>query len=227
MFVIVDDLWQPLALGFNLVRQAVLRLLDLAHDRQCAIDSLPVPVIQFTSVPASTNDWAAAGATFGRVATKRQAMFGYKLHLLVTLDGVIVDFELAPANASDLVVGCELLVEHTDLTVVGDKAYISAARHAALAQQNRLVLVTATRRGQKRQTRPAAIRVINAARQIIETVNGQLAAQFNIERNRAHSFRGLCTRLYSKLTAHTLCIYLNRVLGNPDYLQIKHLAFPI
>jgi hypothetical protein len=28
------------------------------------------------------------------------------------------------------------------------------------------------------------------------------------------------------LTAHTLCIYLNRLLGNADFLQIKQVAFP-
>jgi hypothetical protein len=32
--------------------------------------------------------------------------------------------------------------------------------------------------------------------------------------------------LYTKLTAHTLCIYLNRLLDNPDWLRIKALAFP-
>jgi hypothetical protein len=57
-------------------------------------------------------------------------------------------------------------------------------------------------------------------------VNGQLSEQFNLEENHAHTFLGLCTRLYTKLTAHTLCIYINRLLGKPDYLQIKSLAFP-
>lgn len=38
---------------------------------------------------------------------------------------------------------------------------------------------------------------------------------------------GLCTRLYTKHTAHTLCRYINRLLGKPDFLQIKSLAFPI
>jgi hypothetical protein len=61
---------------------------------------------------------------------------------------------------------------------------------------------------------------------MIETVNPQRTAQFNIETNYARTFWGLCTRLYCKLTAHTLCIYLNRILGNPDFLQIKSLAFP-
>jgi hypothetical protein len=46
-----------------------------------------------------------------------------------------------------------------------------------------------------------------------------------IEANHAKTFWGLCARLYSKLTAHTLCVYLNRLLGCTDYLQIKKLAF--
>ena len=58
--------------------------------------------------------------------SKKQTIYGYKLHLLVTMSGVILDFHLAPANASDLAVGVELLSEHTDLSVLGDKAYISA-----------------------------------------------------------------------------------------------------
>ena len=70
-------------------------------------------------------------------------------------------------------------------------------------------------------------RAINSARQIIETVNGQLTEQFHVETNHAHTFWGLCARLLTKLTAHTLCIYLNRLLGNPHGLQIKALAFPI
>ena len=68
---------------------------------------------------------------------------------------------------------------------------------------------------------------MQAVRSIIETVNGQLADQFRIEINHAHSFGGLCARLYTKLTAHTLCVSLNRRLGNADFLQIKALAFPI
>jgi hypothetical protein len=60
---------------------------------------------------------------------------------------------------------------------------------------------------------------------VIETVNSQLAEQFGIGRNRALTFPGLCARLYGKLAAHTLCIYLNRLLGEPDSLKVKRLAF--
>lgn len=217
---------RQLMAAFNLIRRVILHGLDVAQDRQCVIDSLPVPVVQFHLVPGSTGDWAASGASFGKVSSKKLTIFGYKLHLLVTVGGVILDFELAPAHASDLEVGFELLSEHTDLEVVGDKGYISAAKAAELWQFQRVRLLTLPRRNQKAQLPPAVQKILNALRQIVETVNGQLTEQFHIEVNHAHTFWGLCTRLYAKLTAHTLCVHLNRLLGHSNFLQIKALAFP-
>jgi hypothetical protein len=212
--------------AFNVVRQVVLRCLDLAADTACVIDSLPVPAVAFHLVPGATGDWPAHGACFGRIASKKQVIFGYRLHLLITLNGVILDFELAPANATDLTVGCELLAQHTDLTVLGDKAYVGAPQAAALWEHNRIRLLTVPRRNQKVPVTAAVKHLHSVVRQMIETVNDQLAEQFHVEINHAHTFWGLCTRLYTKLAAHTLCIYLNRRLGNVDFLRIKRLAFP-
>jgi hypothetical protein len=207
--------------AFNLIRHCVVRLLDLSAHGQCAIDSLPVPVVKFHLVPGSTGDWAAHGADFGKVASKTMTIFGFRLHLLVSLGGLILDFALAPASAADLNVAAELLTQHTDLTVFGDKGYISAELARQLLVHNRLKCTTLPRRNQKHPLPQAVSRTLNAVRQIIETVNGQLVEQFNIQLTHAHSFGGLRTRLLSKRAAHTLCIYLNRLLGNPDFLQIK------
>ena len=213
--------------AFNLIRKVILKNLDLAQDRQCVIDSLPLPVVQFYLVPSSTGDWRAFEATYGKVPSKKQTIFGFKLHLLITLGGLILDFELAPANVTDLEVGFEMLWEHSDLSVLGDKAYISAEKAAELFANNRIRLMTLPRRNQKVQMPAEQRTFLNGVRQMIETVNHQLSELFQIEINHAHTFWGLCTRLYSKLTAHTLCIYINRLLGKPDFLQIKSLAFPI
>lgn len=216
-----------LMFAFNLIRKVILKSLDIAQDRQCVIDSLPLPVVQFYLAPGSTGDWRAFEATYGKVPSKKQTIFGFKLHLLITLSGLILDFELAPANVTDLEVGFEMLCEHTDLSVLGDKAYISAEKAAELFAYNRIRLMTLPRRNQKVQM-PAHQQIfLNGVRQMIETVNHQLSELFQIEINHAHTFWGLCTRLYTKLTAHTLCIYINRLLGKPEFLQIKSLAFPI
>ena len=213
--------------AINHLRRLLLAALDLAADRQCVLDSLPVPAIRFHLVPGCNRaEWQAYEARFGKVPSKRATIFGYKLYLLVTLNGVILDFVLAPANALELTAGAELLAEHTDLTVLGDKAFISAPVAAGLRERNRVALVTLPRRNQRRQVPKEVQRALNAARQVAETVNSQLAEQFRVEVNHALSFWGLCARLYTKLTAHTLCVYLNRLFGTADVLHIKALAFP-
>jgi hypothetical protein len=216
---------RALAPAINLIRQIMLRSLDLADDPQCVIDSLPLPVMGFHLVPGGSREWAAHGATYGKCASKKQTIFGYKLHCVMTLGGVILDFVLAPANFDDKTAGEDLLFALYNRLVVGDKGYISAELAAELARQG-VELVTLPKRNQKAQISPAAARVINAVRQIVETVNGQLVEQFHIETNHAYSFSGLCARLYTKLTAHTICIKLNRLLGKANCLQIKELAFP-
>ena len=208
----------------NLIRQALVAGLDVAADRQCAIDSLPVPVMGFHLVPHSHNDWGAYRATYGKVSSKKQTIYGYKLHLLVTLGGLILDFELAGANADDRYVGLEILERHGDLAVLGDKGYVSRPIAQHLKKHCQVELKTLPKRNQK-QGSPHSRLLHNHFRQIVETVNGQLTEQFNVESNHAHSFWGLCSRIYTKLAAHTLSIYLNRLMGNLDFLHIKALAF--
>ena len=215
-----------LMLAFNLIRHSALQIPDMAQERLGVIDSLPIPVVQFHLVPEASNEWAVYGARFGKVPSKKETILGYKLHLRITLGGLILDFELAPADVTDLQVGQDILSDHTDLLVLGDKAYISSPVAAELLRSNRLRLKTLPRSNQKQQVSSRYRSLFNRVRQIIETVNGQLSEQFNIEQNHAHSFFGLCGRLYTKLTAHTLCIYINRLLGNDNYLHIKSLAFP-
>jgi hypothetical protein len=211
------------------LRQRLLARVDYAADRYCVIDSLPVPVLGFHLVPgaASARYWRTAGADYGRVTTKKQTIFGYKLHLLVTLTGVIRTFSLAAASLHDITVAPELLGEEWDRVVLGDKGYVSAPLARALQVERQVTLVTPSRSNQQVQRAPALTRLVNGMRQVIETVNDQLEEQFRIGRNHAHTFGGLCARVASKLTAHTLCVYINRLLGKADALQIKQLVFPI
>ncbi len=218
---------RDLAQAINLLRQALVQTLELAQDTHCIIDSLPVPVVQFYYVPQASTAWKVAGATFGHCCSKKQTIFGYKLHLLLTQTGVIRDFELAPANLPDLSVGSELLAGHTNLQVLGDKGYLSRTAAADLRAGHNIALLTVPRSNQHARPSDAFCHLHAHLRQLIETVNSQLALQLHVETNHAHSFRGLVARLYTKLTAHTLCVWLNRLLGIADVLHLKALAFPL
>jgi Transposase DDE domain len=208
------------------IRRITLAVLDVAHDKQCVIDSLPIEVVKFHLVPSSTGDWDAYGAAYGHCPTKKRTIYGYRLNLLVTVGGTIIDFELMSANADERDAARDMLESKRDLTVIGDKGFVNAELASDLLQHCGIRLLTLPRANQKQQVSPEVRRLFNQVRQIIETVNGQLTEQFQIETNHAHSFWGLCARLHTKLAAHTLCIALNRMLGNPEWLRIKQLAFP-
>jgi hypothetical protein len=214
--------------AINELRWLILGLLDLAADRQCVLDSLPIPVIRCHLVAGANHaEWQAHEARYDKVPAKKVTIFGDTLSLLVTLNGVILDCVLAPANVLALHVGVELLEEHPDLEAVGDKSVISAPVAERLWRENRVRLRTLPRRNQRRQGPPTTRRLVNGALQIIETVTSQLAEEFRIEVNHAQSFWGPTARLLTKLTAHPLGLSLNRRLGKADVLHIKDLAFPI
>lgn len=217
---------RALTQAFNLIRRAVLNVLDWAQCRDCVLDSLPVAVVAFHHAPRASSHWRSCDASFGKVSAKQQTFFGYKLHILMTLDGVIIDWVLAPAHQRDLPVGVELLEDYCHLCVLADKAYVSAPVATALRAARSIDLLTLPRRNQRCQLPHAFHKPFQDARRLIETVNSQLTEQLHIERNHCHSFSGLCARLATKLTAHTLSVFLNRLLENHQPLHIKALAFP-
>jgi len=213
-----------LMFAINHIRQLIVQGLDLAQDAYGIIDGLPLPVMEFHMAPQRSRDWDAHGATFGYCASKDKTYFGYRLNLVTTSGGVILDFELTSSNADEREAAEDLLPLYPGRTFLADKGYVSADIAERLLRYG-VKLIALRRENQHEQLPEPLRRLITRFRELIETVNGQLTEQFNLEHNYAHSFQGLCARLYTKLAGHTLCIYLNRQLGNPEWLKIKGLAF--
>ena len=212
---------RQLAGAVNEIRRRVLGCLPVNLAAYWLIDSLPVPVVAFHRAP-QTRHWLG-WADFGRVASKQQTMFGFKLHFLVTQQGFIVDFVLAAASHHDVTLAEQILMPYRNLVVIGDKGYIDALTHSLLLQRNNLAVLTPRRRNQQDQLPKTVARCLNQARQMIETIGAQLSGQFNIEVNKAKRMSGLLARLSAKLAAHTIGIYLNFLLGLP-HLNLKDLA---
>ncbi len=208
---------RQLAEATNRIRGAVMerlwRVLEEEGRDLCAIDSVPVPAVGF---PHARHDHRWYGeADYGRVASKKQTVYGFKRHLLISACGLVLDFALVAANTADGTLAEQLLIDKAGLTVLGDKGYINGPLHQLLAARNALTVLTPRRKNQKAQLPEALTRAINQARQIIETVNSQLVNQFALQRNRAKSVWGLAARAHAKLAAHTLGLYLNHLAGRP------------
>ena len=201
----------------NRIRSAIMarlwRVLAAEGHDLCVVDSVPVPVVGYHHAAGDHRWWGEAD--FGRVPSKKQHVYGFKLHLLISHSGLILDFALAPANHNDGTLTAQLLTDKAGLTVLGDKGYINGPLQAHLATEDDLTLLTPKRKNQLAQLPAALTRAINHFRQVIETVNSQLVEQFQLQRNRAKSVSGLCARVQAKLAAHTFGLYLNHLLGRP------------
>jgi hypothetical protein len=184
------------------------------EDRDLAlIDSLPVPVGGFAHARGAQRWYGQA--RYGRNAATHQTCYGYKLHLLASASGLVLDFALVPATGSDGSLTEQLLIGQRDLVVLGDKAYSTAPLQALLARRNNVHLLTPARLNQRRPQDGRVAGLIAHFRQAIETLNSQLAEQFRVELNRAKSGPGLCARIQAKLAAHTVCLLLNCLCGRP------------
>lgn len=201
--------------------QVLLSYLAPEERDLCVIDSVPVPVVGFHHARGA-HRWYGE-ATYGHVASKQQTIYGYKLHLLITHSGLILDFALVPANQPDGQLTEQLLIDKAHLTVLGDKGYLNAPLQDHLTARNDVRLLTPTRANQQAQLPALVTRALAHFRQIIETVNSQLVGQLHLQRNQAKSVAGLCARVQAKLTAHTIGLYLNRLLDQP-LLALKPLA---
>jgi len=215
-----------LAAAINQIRQLVLRLLDVSQDGHCIVDSMPIPVVSFHLASARNRDWDAHDAGFGHCTSKRQVFFGYRLHLVVTMGGLILDCVLSHPTADERQVADTMLRARGGGVYFGDKGYVDAAWATALREQAGVIMVAVRRKNQHAQLPAELQRQIARVRQIIETVNSQLVEQLHIQRHYAHTFWGLCARVSTKLAAHTLCILLNRQLGEPNWLRIAQLVYP-
>jgi len=103
---------------------------------------------------------------------------------------------------------------------------VSALQSNKRAGFIRIRLFTKPHNVQRKQISTSVRRLCNIVRQILETISGRLGAQFSIETDHAHTFRGQFKRPHTKLAAHSHWIYKNVLQGVQDYLQFKKLAFP-
>jgi hypothetical protein len=202
------------------VKEAVWRavLAQVPHDPLVAlVDSFPVPVCRFAR--AHRCRLFRGEAAYGHDELNRQTYYGFRCHVRACRPGVVTDFSLAPANASDLAVLPEL-VEGTQGFAVGDRNYWSPALAEELAAAGLALL--APYRSAKRDPDPARSRFLSRVRYRIDTTFGQLVERYHAKRVWARDLWHLCGRLLRKVLSHTLAAVLNHGLGHPP-LQLARL----
>lgn len=208
----------------ELLREKLLSVFSISNSKYLIVDSFPLPVCKFGRA-RYCRCFRTDGAAYGRCASKKETYFGYKVHVLLTLEGFITSFEITPASVDDREGLRDLISGRSGLIILGDKGYLGEAFIQELKQQG-ICLMPLKRSNAKNNWSKPVRQLIFRLRRRIETVFSQLCEQLNAERVLAKSFTGLCTRLINKILAHNLCLILNHLFDKEfDIGKIKQLIF--
>lgn len=192
------------------LHQRLLEALGARQGQLYRIDGLPMPVCGFKRAPQAR--LFEGLASYGSSATKLGTFYGFRGHLLVNEQGVVLGLSLTAANVDEREVVPELVIGLNGL-LLGDKGYIKSELSEQLAAQE-LTLLTPQRRNMQGYSQHAN-RTVSRHRQMVETVIGHLCHWFDIETIRARDLWHLTSRLTRKILAHTVMVLLNRSNGRP------------
>ncbi len=186
------------------------------------IDSMPIQICKFSRAKRSRvcRERYETAPDYGFCAAQNQTYFGYKLHGLASLNGIITDFELTKANVADIHYLQEIKYRYPGCTILGDKAYLNNPLQTELFEEQRILLNTPMRKNQKNYRKQPAI--FRKSRKRIETIFSQFCGQFKIQTNYAKCFDGFATRLMAKIAAFTLLQFLNIFEFGRELNHVKH-----
>jgi hypothetical protein len=201
-------------------RRALCYRLGVHLEEIRILDTLPLPVATGTSRPGRGNGFDLADA--GRCASKKLKFWGFKVGMLITDLGIPDVYDLFPARPHDSQFIDDLLTDGYDWIALGDKGFISQAKQQHLRNAQNVILITYRKKNQHVQNSPLECWALHEYRQLIETVFSQLQGHLHIENPGAKTDLGLVKRLVGIVTAYTLGIYMNFLLGRP-LLAIKEL----
>jgi hypothetical protein len=203
------------------IRSRIANHIDGGEDYFC-IDSKPIEVCRVARGKrckmGRTGEFAKA-PDFGYCASQGNYFFGYKLHALCGLSGVIHSYDLSKASVHDINYLNDIKLEYHDCGIVGDKGYLSAEVQLDLFETANIRLNTPARSNQK-NAKPFPT-IFRKVRKRIETNFSQLCDQFLFIRNYAKNVDGLFTRIIGKISAFTVLQYINKT-NNKPIGQIKY-----
>jgi len=200
-----------------LQRELVRPLLD-PQTAYRVVDTTLIPVVHHAR--ASDHGWFVGQASFGWCAAKGDWVYGFKVGLAVTPEGVITAFLLAGAHDPEREVGDALILADGFDCYLGDKGFSGATWEQHWLTDYAAVLLAPPKRSDRRTWPPETLRWTSRKRQIVEQAIEQVRDWFGLAATGAHTLSGLLARLAAKVASMTCCQVLNQELGRP----LRHFA---
>ncbi len=208
-----NDRKKATALLCESIRKNVAASIDGGEDMFC-IDSKPVEVCRIARAQRCKmgKDFETS-PSYGYCASQNLYYYGYKLHVVCGLSGVIHSYDLTKASVHDINYLYDVKLDYHDCSIFGDRGYISKSVQLDLFETANIKLEVPYRLNQK-DWKPQFIPFAKA-RKRIETTFSQLSDQFMMIRNYAKQSEGLFTRVIGKISAFTFLQYINHINNKP------------
>ena len=185
----------------QLIRQAMN---DQAPSNNMVImDSFPLPLCQ--SVRNHRASIFEGVADIGYNASKHQWFYGFKVYMLVTLSGYILNYIVTSASVHDIKAVEDLLEGCQQSVILADLGYLSQALKDRLKQRG-YHLWTPLRQNMEGASQHNNWRLL-AMRRTIETRFSELCALFDMEHTFARGVAGLQLRIEQILLAYHLSYF--------------------
>ncbi|NQJ04255.1 IS982 family transposase [Streptococcus suis] len=182
----------------QLIRKAMSEMLP--SDKLAIIDSFPLPLCQ--PVRNHRVTIFKGLADIGYNASKHLWFYGFKVHMLVTLSGYILNYVVTPASVHDIKVVYELLEGCKQSVILGDLGYLSSELKKDLEQEG-YHLWAPFRKNMTGSEEHNNWKVM-AMRRTIETCFSELCRLFDIEHTLTRGIAGLQLRMEQIILAHNL-----------------------
>jgi len=202
------------------IRTGMVKSID-EYENVFSVDSKPVEICRISRSrrnKVGKTDYDRAPSK-GFCASENRYYYGYKLHAVCSMKGIIHSFELTKASVHDIHYLNDLKWELSDCILLGDKGYLSKDVQLDLFENVRIKLEVPYRSNQK-DFKPT-FKPFKRLRKRIETLFSQLDDHLMMIRNYAKDVNGIFTRILAKITAITALQYLN-MLNNKPIGRVKH-----
>lgn len=202
------NLWQVKAM----IQQRLTIVSEQAADPIQLIDTMPLPVCVYTR--SKRDHCFKPDADYGYCAAKDLHYYGFKMGLRLSRIGMVIHYALLPARPHDSQLLDDLLAGFQGVAIA-DKGFIDAVRQKELAAKRAIELITPPRKNMQAQLPVHLRRTCQRWRKRIETVGSHLTERFHLHSIRAHDLWHYQNRLIRKVLAHTVCVFINLLLGRP------------
>ena len=143
----------------------------------------------------------------GYSASKKQFYFGIKVHMVITSEGIPIEFSITPASMSDIrsLQNFSLDLPKNSI-LMGDKAYTNYQFEDELANLDKIQLLVKRRKNLTRQNSYDDNQLLKQKRNTIETVFSSIVSR--MPRNiRARTEKGFCLKVIFFILAYMFNLY--------------------